>query len=196
MDRFGPKDLLECYARGVFPMADSRDDPRIYLLDPDERGIIPLDGLHISKSLAKRLRTHRYDIQFNTAFRETVEACAESVPGRRETWINDGIIMLYEQLHALGHAHSVEIWEEDSLVGGLYGVSLGGAFFGESMFSRRTDVSKIALVELVKRLNKNGFVLLDTQFMTDHLRTLGGVEIKRSIYQKKLAAALKINATF
>lgn len=196
MDRFGPDELLECYARGVFPMADSRDDPRIFLLDPDERGIIPLESLHVSKSLRKTLRKEPFEIRTNHDFLGTVTLCAEETPERDNTWINEGIVMLYSYLHEMGHAHSVECYEDDALIGGLYGVSLGGAFFGESMFSRRTDASKIALVSLVERLSARGYALLDTQFMTDHLRSLGGIEISRAEYQTRLKTALTLNCKF
>ncbi|MEE9348275.1 MAG: leucyl/phenylalanyl-tRNA--protein transferase [Robiginitomaculum sp.] len=196
MADFGPNDLLDCYARGVFPMADSRDDPRIYLHDPDMRGIIPLDGLRISKSLQKHMRKSPYHIEFNKNFSRIVDMCAQSTTGREDTWINDGIKYLYAELHAIGHAHSVECYAGDRLVGGLYGISLGGAFFGESMFSRATDASKIALVALVERLNARGYSLLDTQFITPHLRTLGAIEIPRSEYHKLLKNALKIDAVF
>ena len=193
---FGPTQLLACYARGVFPMADSRDDPRIYLLDPDERGIIPLDGLYISRSLAKRIKRQDYDVKINADFDGTLMDCAAPAPGRENTWINESIAQLYSHLHRSGNAHSVETYKDGRRVGGLYGVSLGGAFFGESMFSTATDASKVALAALVDRLNERGFVLLDTQFMTDHLRSLGGIEITREEYQEKLGAALKINADF
>ena len=193
---FGPTQLLACYARGVFPMADSRDDPRIYLLDPDERGIIPLDGLHISRSLAKRIKRQDYEVKFNTDFDGTLMDCAEPAPGRENTWINDSIAQLYSHLHRSGNAHSVETYKDGKRVGGLYGVSLGGAFFGESMFSTATDASKVALAALVDRLNDRGYVLLDTQFMTDHLRSLGGIEITRDEYQERLKTALKVNAEF
>jgi len=196
MDRFGPEELLDCYARGVFPMADSRDDPRIFLLDPDERGIIPLGGLHISKSLRKTLRKAPFEVRINHDFLGTVALCAEETPQRDNTWINEGIVMLYGYLHEMGHAHSVECYEGETLIGGLYGVSLGGAFFGESMFSRRTDASKIALVALVERLNARGYTLLDTQFMTDHLRSLGGIEISRADYQAHLKKALPLDCRF
>lgn len=193
---FGPTQLLACYARGVFPMADSRDDPRIYLLDPDERGIIPLDGLHISRSLAKRIKRQDYEVKFNADFDGTLMDCAEPAPGRENTWINDSIAQLYSHLHRSGNAHSVETYKDGKRVGGLYGVSLGGAFFGESMFSTATDASKVALAALVERLNERGYVLLDTQFMTDHLRSLGGIEITRDEYRERLKDALKINAEF
>lgn len=187
---FGTAELLDCYARGVFPMADSRDDPRIYLLDPDERGVLPLDGLHISKRLKRKVKQQPYRITYDTAFQRVVEACATPAPGREETWINDGIFGLYSELRRDGYAHSVEAWQGDELVGGLYGVSLGRAFFGESMFSRATDASKIALVYLVARLKAGGYTLLDTQFTTEHLETLGVITITRAQYHERLAEAL------
>ena len=194
---FDAQALLGCYARGVFPMAQSRDDPSLFLLDPDERGILPLDGLHISRSLRKSLRRSDYQIRINRDFAATVRACAAPAPGREDTWINPAIEHLYGELHQAGHAHSVEVYSpDDHLVGGLYGVTLGGAFFGESMFSRRTDASKIALVHLVERLNARGFVLLDMQFLTPHLATLGGVEIPREDYLARLEVALGIEADF
>lgn len=188
---FGTAELLDCYARGVFPMADSRDDPRIYLLDPDERGVLPLDGLHVSKRLKRKVKQQPYHITFDTAFQRVVEACATPAPGREDTWINDGIFGLYSELRRDGYAHSVEAWQGDELVGGLYGVSLGRAFFGESMFSRATDASKIALVYLVARLKAGGYTLLDTQFTTEHLETLGVITITRAQYQERLAEALE-----
>ncbi len=188
---FGTAELLDCYARGVFPMADSRDDPRIYLLDPDERGVLPLDGLHVSKRLKRKIRQEPYRITFDTAFQRVVDACAAPAPGREETWINDGIFGLYSELRRDGYAHSIEAWQGDELVGGLYGVSLGRAFFGESMFSRATDASKIALVYLVARLKAGGYTLLDTQFTTEHLETLGVVTITREQYHERLAEALE-----
>lgn len=196
MRGFGAEDLIECYARGVFPMAEGRDDPRIYLLDPDERGVIPLDGLHIPRSLKKTVRQDVYEIRYDTAFETVVEGCAAPAPGREETWINDGILSLYRELHQLGFAHSVECWQGGELVGGLYGVALGGAFFGESMFSRRTDASKVALVHLVAQLKAGGYILLDTQFTTEHLERLGAITIPREIYRMRLADALTIETGF
>lgn len=177
-------------------MADSRDDPDIFLLDPEARGIIPLDGLHISKSLKKTLRKTPFEVRVNSDFMGTVLMCAQAAPDRENTWINDVILNLYAQLHEMGHAHSVECHKDGAMVGGLYGVTLGGAFFGESMFSRATDASKIALVHLVERLNTRGFKLLDAQFITDHLRTLGAIEISRADYHVRLEAALKVTARF
>lgn len=196
MKHFGPKELLDCYRRGVFPMADSRDDPRVFLLDPDERGIIPLDGLHISRSLKKFIRNMPFNVTFDAAFSEVITKCAEEAPDRENTWINDGIEYLYGRIHAMGHAHSVEVWQDRQLVGGLYGVSIGGAFFGESMFSRKTNASKVALVYLVERLNAAGYQLLDTQFITDHLKTMGAIEIPRNEYHELLREALEIKASF
>jgi leucyl/phenylalanyl-tRNA--protein transferase len=196
MKRFGPRELLECYGRGVFPMADAREDDRVFLIDPEKRGVIPLDGLHISRRLARTVRGDPFDIRMDTAFSRVVLECAAPKPGRTETWINGVIEDLYAQLYELGHAHSVECWQGDELVGGLYGVSLGGAFFGESMFSRRTDASKVALVHLVARLLTDGFQLLDAQFITDHLSTFGAVEIPRAEYHRRLARALEAQASF
>ena len=189
--------LLGCYARGIFPMAESRDDPSLFFLDPDPRGVLPLDGLHISRSLAKSLRRPDHTVSVNTDFLGTVRKCAEPQPGREDTWINPVILSLYEDLHLMGHAHSVEVRSlEGELVGGLYGVSLGGVFFGESMFSRRRDTSKIALVHLVRRLRERGFTLLDMQFLTPHLASLGGIEIPRAEYHERLSDALGVEATF
>ena len=196
MKRFGPSELLECYARGVFPMADARDDDRIFLIDPEKRGVIPLEAFHVPRRLARTVRADPFEIRIDSAFRQVVLECAAPKPGRTETWINGVIEDLYGQLFDIGHAHRVECWREGELVGGLYGVSLGSAFFGESMFSRRTDASKVALVHLVARLKADGFVLLDAQFITDHLATLGAVEIPRAEYHRRLARALEVDARF
>lgn len=177
-------------------MADSRDDPRVFLINPDFRGILPLEDLHISRSLRKFIRNMPLRISFNEDFRTVIAKCAEPAPDRDNTWINAGIEHLYTHLHDLGHAHSVEVWEDETLVGGLYGVAIGGAFFGESMFSRRTNASKVALVALVEHLLKKGFALLDTQFLTDHLSTFGAIEISRKAYQAKLKAAIKMDTQF
>jgi len=174
-------------------MSDGRQDNSIFLLDPAMRGIIPLGGLHISKSLAKFIRKTSYEVTFNKAFPDVIEACALS---RDETWISEAIQYLYTELFLENNAHSVEVWDGDTLIGGLYGVTQGGAFFGESMFSTRTNASKFALVELVKRLNARGFILLDTQFLTDHLKTLGAIEIPQADYKQRLAKALNIKAQF
>lgn len=196
MSALGAHDLLECYARGVFPMADAREDARVFLIDPERRGVIPLDGFHVPKRLARTVRGDPFEVRVNSAFHEVVLACAASGPGRTETWINRPIERLYLELHAAGHAHSIECWHEGALVGGLYGVSLKGAFFGESMFSRRRDASKVALVHLVARLIGGGFRLLDAQFMTEHLSQFGAVEIARADYHQRLAQALEVEADF
>lgn len=194
--RFGPEELLACYRRGVFPMADSRDDPRIFLVDPDFRGVLPLDGFHIPKRLKRRVCQDPFRISFDTAFTRVMEACGEPHDNRPNTWINSPIVNLYSSLHRIGHAHSVECWDGEQLVGGLYGVSLGGAFFGESMFSRATDASKIALVHLVARLIDCGFVLLDAQFYNRHLAQFGLKEIPRDAFKAQLRAALRVEADF
>lgn len=193
---FGPNELLDCYRRGVFPMADDRDDPRLFLVDPDLRGVLPLDGFRVSKSLRKTIRQDVFEVRINTAFSRVMELCAEAAPDRPSTWINSPILNLYSALHRLGHAHSVESWFDGELVGGLYGVSLKGAFFGESMFSRVTDASKVALAHLVARLKHSGYLLLDTQFVTPHLLGFGVEEIGREEFQLRLAAALEVDAQF
>lgn len=196
MQGFDARDLLDCYARGVFPMADARDDDRVFLIDPPKRGVLSFDQFHISKRLARTVRSQPFEVRADTAFAQVVAGCAEAKAGRTETWINGPIEELYGELHGIGHAHSVETWKDGVLVGGLYGVSLGGAFFGESMFSRVTDASKVALVHLVARLLAGGFVLLDTQFITDHLSRFGAQEIPRAEYHRRLARALPVQADF
>ncbi|MBS0363754.1 MAG: leucyl/phenylalanyl-tRNA--protein transferase [Proteobacteria bacterium] len=196
MAAFDARDLLACYARGVFPMADARDDDRVFLIDPERRGVIPLDRFHVSRRLARTVRGDPFEVRVNTAFQEVVQACAAAKPGRLETWINYPIEALYTRLHELGHAHSIECWSGGELVGGLYGVSLKAAFFGESMFSRRTDASKVALVHLVARLIAGGYRLLDAQFLTDHLTQFGAEEVSRDEYHRRLAAALEHEADF
>lgn len=185
-----PDLLLRAYSIGLFPMAEAADDPEIFWVEPELRGIIPLDEFHVSKSLAKAMRKAPFDIRVNTAFRDVMKKCAESVEDRPTTWINETIRGLYGELHELGHAHSVEAWEGDELVGGLYGVSLGAAFFGESMFSRRTNASKICLVHLVDRLRARHFRLLDTQFTTEHLKSFGAVDVPKAAYEVLLADAM------
>lgn len=185
-----PEILLRAYSAGLFPMAESADDPDIYWVQPEIRGIIPLDQFHVSKSLAKTIRKRPFDIRFDTAFAEVMLGCAQETRDRPTTWINPLILKLYKELHAMGYAHSVEAWEGEQLVGGLYGVSLGSAFFGESMFSRRTDASKICLVHLVERLKAKHFTLLDTQFTTEHLKTFGAIDVPRAAYEKLLAGAM------
>lgn len=188
--------LLRAYAYGVFPMGEARDDDRLYWVDPDMRGVIPLDRFHVPRSLRRTIRRAPYEVTVDTAFRDTVLACAQAAPGRSGTWINDRIVRLYCELKARGRAHSVECWREGRLVGGLYGVSLGAAFFGESMFSRATDASKVALVHLVARLRAGGYRLLDTQFVTDHLAQFGTEEIPREVYRERLADAVARSADF
>jgi len=189
-------DLLSAYAVGIFPMAEDRDDPDVFWVDPEERGILPLDSFHIPKKLRKLVRADRFAVRCDAAFMECVLGCAEPAPGRARTWINDTILNLYAGLHARGFAHSVECWSQGRLCGGLYGVSLGGAFFGESMFSRETDASKVALVHLVGRLKAGNYQLLDTQFVTDHLRQFGAIGIPRSEYKARLSRALQTHANF
>jgi leucyl/phenylalanyl-tRNA--protein transferase len=193
---FGPDELLACYARGTFPMADGRDDPRLFLVDPDQRGILPLDQVHFPRRLKRTVRTTPFVVTINQAFREVVELCAAPIGERTETWINQPILELYDGLHRRGHAFSVETWHEGNLVGGLYGVRLGAAFFGESMFSRARDASKIALVHLVAHLIAGGFRLLDTQFLTDHLTQFGTIEVNRKTYHALLAEAITCPSTF
>lgn len=177
-------------------MADSADDPSIFWVEPDIRGILPLDEFHVSKSLKKSMRRGLFEIKYNTVFENVVAKCAEETTDRNNTWINTQIKKLYSQLHDMGHAHSVEAWQDGELVGGLYGVSVGKAFFGESMFSRKTDASKTCLVRLVERLQSRGFELLDTQFTTAHLERFGVMEIARGDYMKLLEAAISQDASF
>ncbi len=178
-------------------MADSADDPNIFLVDPDLRGILPLDSFHVPRRLMRTVRQNKYRITINTAFTRIIESCAQATNDRQNTWINSPIVNLYSALHRMGHAQSVEVWNtQDKLVGGLYGVSLGGAFFGESMFSRATDASKVALVHLVARLKEGGFRLLDAQFHNSHLEQFGLIEIPRKDFRRLLAAALECEADF
>lgn len=187
-----PELMLTGYAKGIFPMAESRDADTLHWVDPQRRGIFTLDGFHISRSLARSILQKNYTIRTNSAFSEVVRRCA----ARPETWINGPLFGLYDRLHAMGYAHSLEVWQEGELIGGVFGLTLGGAFFGESMFSSRTDASKIALAYLVDRLTQGGFRLFDTQFLTPHLASLGAVEIPRSEYRSRLAAALPLDADF
>jgi leucyl/phenylalanyl-tRNA--protein transferase len=186
-----PEILLRAYSIGLFPMAESADDPEIFWVEPDIRGVLPLDDFHVSKSLAKTVRRKPFEIRFDHDFDAVIAACGEETQGRPSTWINQTIKALYSTLHRMGHAHTVEAWDGDQLVGGLYGVSLGAAFFGESMFSRRTDASKICLVHLVERLRQSGFNLLDTQFTTEHLKTFGAIDVPKDDYEHMLAAAME-----
>lgn len=185
-----PQVLLKAYACGIFPMAESAEDNALYWIEPERRGILPLDGLHVSRSLARVVRRGRFEIKVDNDFDGVIEGCAESKPGRRSTWINNRIRSLYSELFALGFCHTVEAWRDGRMVGGLYGVHLGGAFFGESMFSRERDASKVALVHLVARLRHGGFRLLDTQFVTDHLVRFGAIEVSREKFQGLLEEAL------
>lgn len=188
--RITPELLLQAYASGIFPMAESRDDPELHWIDPSQRGVLPINGYHISRSLRKAIQSDKFTARFNTDFAQVVRQCAD----REETWINQTIFDLYIELHKKGHAHAQEIWLDDKLVGGVYGVTLGGAFFGESMFSTETNASKIALAFLVDRLRACGFTLFDTQFITSHLASLGAVEISRNDYLTKLGPALSVEA--
>ena len=189
-----PAMLLTAYCQGCFPMAE--DNGTIYWYDPDPRTIIPLDQFHIPRSLARRIRRGGFTVRFNTAFRQVMQKCAEPAPGRESTWISGELIEVYCRLHELGFAHSVETWMAGELVGGVYGVSLAGLFAGESMFSRRTDASKIALVSLVARLTERGHTLFDVQFTTSHLQRFGAVEISRARYRRLLANALTQDVSF
>jgi leucyl/phenylalanyl-tRNA---protein transferase len=191
-----PEVLLRAYACGIFPMAESADDPTLFWVEPEMRGVIPLDGFRIASRLARTVRSEAFIVTVNTAFNAVISGCAAPQPGRDDTWINKRIRDLYVGLHQLGHCHSVEVWDGDDLVGGLYGVSLGRAFFGESMFHRARDASKVALVHLVARLIAGGFELLDTQYVTEHLRSFGAVEISRRRYAALLDKAIKGDADF
>jgi leucyl/phenylalanyl-tRNA---protein transferase len=194
--RLSPAILLQAYAAGIFPMAESAEDPELFWVDPRHRGILPLDGFHVPRRLKRVLRRADITVRCDTAFEAVMHGCAESSEPRPSTWINDEIIRLYTALFAQGAAHSVECWHDGELVGGLYGVSLGAAFFGESMFSRVTDASKIALVHLIARLRLGGYRLLDTQFLTPHLAQFGGIEIPRARYHRLLAEALRYRGVF
>ena len=191
-DDITPDVLLRAYAMGIFPMSDGRDDTELHWIDPRRRGILPLEGFHLSRSLSRRIRSGTYRVTKDMAFEAVVEACA----ARNETWISQRIQRLYVQLHAMGFAHSIDVWDGPDLVGGVYGVTLGAAFFGESMFSRATDASKVALAYAVHRLRAGGYRLFDTQFLTPHLASLGGVEIARAEYHRLLGEALTQTADF
>lgn len=194
--RIPPDLLLKAYASGVFPMAESATDPEVFWVRPETRGVIPLDAFHVPKSLRKTIRQQRYDVRFDTDFAGVIDGCAEERAERETTWINAPIREAYIRLFEIGHCHSVEAWHEGLLVGGLYGVSLGGVFFGESMFSRETNSSKVCLVHLVERLNERGFGLLDTQFTTEHLKRFGAIDVPRGKYEKMLEKALQAEALF
>lgn len=191
-----PEVLLRAYACGIFPMAESADDPNLFWVEPELRGVIPLDGFRIASRLARTVRSDAFTVTVDRAFKAVIAGCAAPQPGRNDTWINQRIRDLYVGLHGIGHAHSVEVWKDDDLVGGLYGVNLGRAFFGESMFHRARDASKVALVHLVARLIVGGFELLDTQYVTEHLKSFGAVEIPRRRYTTLLDHALKGEADF
>ena len=196
MTALNPDLLLRAYAAGIFPMADSAEDPEIFWVDPEWRGIIPLRTFHVPQRLRRTIRSGVFQVRCDTAFVEVIRGCAAPAPDRPRTWINDEIVRIYTELFRRGFAHSVETWYEGELVGGLYGVAINGAFFGESMFSRTTDASKVALVHLVARLIRSGYVLLDTQFVTEHLQRFGAVEIPRAEYRRRLSVALATPALF
>ncbi|GBD49346.1 leucyl/phenylalanyl-tRNA--protein transferase [Methylopila sp. Yamaguchi] len=191
-----PEVLLKAYACGIFPMAESAEDPGLYWIEPELRGVVPLDSFHVTERLARTVRADVFEMRVDTAFEAVLDGCASPAPGRMKTWINGRIRRLYLDLFRLGHCHSVEAWREGKLVGGLYGVRLGGAFFGESMFHVERDASKVALVHLVARLKRGGFSLLDTQFVTDHLRRFGAIETPRRDYHRLLDAAVERDADF
>jgi leucyl/phenylalanyl-tRNA--protein transferase len=191
-----PEVLLKAYACGIFPMAESAEDPALYWIEPERRGIVPLDRLHVPSRLARTVRSDRFEVRCNRDFRAVIDGCAEPKPGRARTWINVRIRSLYGALFDLGHCHTVEVYDGTTLVGGLYGVSIGAAFFGESMFHHARDASKVALVHLVARLRAGQFKLLDTQFVTDHLKIFGAIEVSRRHYHKLLEAAIDGHADF
>jgi leucyl/phenylalanyl-tRNA--protein transferase len=191
-----PEVLLKAYACGIFPMAESADDPALYWIEPEKRGVIPLDTFHVPGRLARTVRSERFAIHVNRDFDGVLDGCAEPRPGRARTWINTRIRVLYQKLYQIGHCHSIEAYEDGRLAGGLYGVCLGRAFFGESMFHRGRDASKVALVHLVARLKAGGFQLLDTQFVTDHLKTFGALEVSRRQYHRMLEGSLVGEADF
>jgi leucyl/phenylalanyl-tRNA--protein transferase len=195
-DLIDPELLLGAYAQGYFPMADEREDEDVFWLDPPERGVIPLDAFHVPKRLARRLRSTQWRLTADAAFERVIASCAEMDRQDGKTWINHLIERSYANLHRLGHAHSIEVWDGESLIGGLYGVTLGAAFFGESMFSRRSDASKVALAHLIARLKAGRFTLLDTQFVTPHLLQFGAVEISKARYRQMLSAATAARADF
>lgn len=188
--------LLRAYAYGVFPMAESRDGPELHWLDPEWRGVIPLQQIHVPRRLARTIRAERFEVRIDTAFDAVIRACAEPRPGREDTWINAQIMQLYNALHENGHCHSVECWRDGKLAGGIYGLQMGAMFFGESMFSRQRDASKVALIHLAARLRAGGFQILDTQFLTGHLAQFGGLEISRARYRQLLARAIHQDCDF
>ncbi len=191
-----PEVLLKAYACGIFPMAESAEDPALYWIEPERRGVIPLDHFHVPGRLTRTVRADCFAVLVDQDFDGVIDGCAEPKPGRARTWINTRIRTLYRKLYERGHCHTVEVYEDERLVGGLSGVTLGRAFFGESMFHRARDASKVALVHLVARLKAGGFALLDTQFVTEHLKTFGAIEVSRRLYHKQLEAALVGEADF
>lgn len=191
-----PELIIRAYAAGIFPMAEDAGSPDLFWVSPEKRGVLPLDGFHVSKSLRKTLRQHTWTVRVDTDFEATIEGCVTAGEDRDSTWINPEIRRLYGELFRRGHVHTVEVWDDTTIVGGLYGLSLGAAFFGESMFHRRTDASKVALAHLVERLRAGGYLLLDTQFVTPHLASLGGIEIPRALYEVQLAEALSRKGDF
>lgn len=196
MTSITPQILLRAYAAGIFPMAESAEDNALYWVEPEERGVIPLNGLKVSQSLRKRVRSRQFDVRIDTAFDRVIKACAERTADRPSTWINSRILALYGQLHRMGCCHSVECWQDGELVGGLYGVRIGAVFFGESMFSRKTDASKVALVHLVARLNFGGFKLLDAQFVNPHLERMGAISVAKAQYHHLMEPLLGLDADF
>ncbi|WP_281016734.1 MULTISPECIES: leucyl/phenylalanyl-tRNA--protein transferase [unclassified Minwuia] len=197
-DRLSPGLLVQAYSRGLFPMAESRDDSQLFWVDPEERGVLPIEGFHVPKRLRRTVRQDRFRITHDLAFEQVITACSEldHRRGRFDSWINVEIVRAYAELFRLGHAHSIECWQEGKIVGGLYGVSIGAAFFGESMFSAATDASKVALVHLVARLRAGGYILLDSQFVNDHLKQFHIESVPKPEYLKRLQAALPLVADF
>ncbi|WP_305987464.1 leucyl/phenylalanyl-tRNA--protein transferase [Roseibium sp. MMSF_3544] len=191
-----PQVLLKAYACGLFPMAESADDPGLFWLEPEHRGILPFNNFHLPRRLRRTIRSDVFEIRVSTDFQGIIDGCAEPMPGRQKTWINREIRRLYGELFDMGYCHTVEAWQEGELVGGLYGVSLNGAFFGESMFTFRTDASKVCLAHLVARLIVGGYSLLDTQFVTDHLSKFGTLEVSQADYNKRLGEALKLETDY
>ena len=191
-----PDMLLRAYSIGVFPMAEDRDDPELVWVDPRMRGIIPMNKFHVPRRLRRTVRNDTFEVTFDRGFADVIESCAEATEGRPRTWINSRIVDLYTSLHFKGHGHSVECWQDGDLVGGLYGISLKGVFFGESMFSRATDASKVALIHLAAKLSVGGYAFIDTQFITKHLSRFGAIEVPRNEYRSLLAAALKFDSEF
>ncbi len=196
MSRLNPEILMRAYASGIFPMAESRGDDDLFWVDPERRGIIPLDRFHVPRRLRRTVRRHPFEIRIDSAFEAVMRRCAEAARDRTDSWINEEIVRAFIELHRLGHAHSIETWRDGDLVGGLYGAALGGAFFGESMFARASDASKVALVHLVARLRQGGYRLLDAQFLTRHLEQFGAEEIARERYHQMLAQALTAKTDF